>query len=191
MDPGWDGRVHPVIAVRSPEDGAVLSVPPDVVPEARRIAARGGLAELVEGLGPLMGRPQDRLRSGVFRWSEAPAPAALLPDAGEWFPADDPRLPPWLRPFGGHVLAALIDGEYASAVGLKRHDRFGREVAVGTEKRFEGRGLGRRLVAQAARRVVEEGMVATYLHDPSNVASGLVAAAAGFPDRGWTVLGLW
>ena len=191
VEPGWDGQVHPVIGVGSPDEGTVLSVPPDILDEARRIAARGGLPELADRLGPMMGRPDDRLHSGVFRWSEAPASAALLPDAGEWIPADDRRLPAWLRPFGGQVLAALIDGEYASGVGLKRHDRFGREVAVGTEERFEGRGLGRRLVAQAARRVVEEGMIPTYLHDPANVASGIVAGAAGFPDRGWTVLGLW
>jgi hypothetical protein len=39
--------------------------------------------------------------------------------------------------------------------------------------------------------VVDEGMVPTYLHDPANVASAHVAEAAGFPDRGWAVLGLW
>lgn len=180
-----------MIGIRSPDNGTVLSVPPDILGEARGIAVHGGLAELGERLGPLVGRPRDRLHAGVFRWSEAPTPAARLPDAGEWIPADAPDLPAWLRPFGGHVLAAVIDGEYASAVGLKRHDRFAREVAVGTEERFEGRGLARRLVAQAARRVVDEGMVPTYLHDPANVASAHVAEAAGFPDRGWAVLGLW
>ena len=191
VEPGWDGRVHPVIGVGSPDDGTVVSVPPDILGEARRVAARGGLVELGEQLGPLVGRPRDRLHPGVFRWCEAPAPATRLPDAGEWIDAGDPRLPGWLRPFGGQVLAALIQGEYASGVGLKRHDRFAREVAVGTEERFQGRGLARRLVAQAARRVVEEGMVPTYLHDPANVASAIVAESAGFPDRGWTVLGLW
>jgi predicted GNAT family acetyltransferase len=50
--------------------------------------------------------------------------------------------------------------------------------------------LARRLVAQAARRVVDGGMVATYLHDPANTASARVAEAAGFPDHGWTVIGL-
>ena len=30
----------------------------------------------------------------------------------------------------------------------------------------------------------------TYLHDPANTASAKVADAAGFPDRGWTVLGM-
>lgn len=191
VGPGWDGRVHPVIGVGTPDDGTVLSLPPDILGEASHIAARGGLPELGPRLGPLLGRPGDKLRCGVFRWSEAPAPSDRLPDAGEWFPAHDPGMPAWLRPFGGEVLAAVIDGQCASGVGLKRHDRFGRELAVVTAEEYQGRGLGRRLVAQAARRVVEEGMVPTYLHDPANVASGMVAEAAGFPERGWTVLGLW
>jgi hypothetical protein len=45
-------------------------------------------------------------------------------------------------------------------------------------------------VAQAARRVAEEGAVATYLHAVSNTASAHVAEAAGFPDTGWWILGL-
>ena len=53
-----------------------------------------------------------------------------------------------------------------------------------------GRGLARRLVAQAARYVVDNGRVATYLHDPANTASARVADAAGFPDKGWSIVGL-
>jgi hypothetical protein len=30
----------------------------------------------------------------------------MLPPVGEWVERDDPRLPPWLRPFNGGVLAA-------------------------------------------------------------------------------------
>ena len=52
---------------------------------------------------------------------------------------------------------------------------------------FDGRG---RLVAQAARRVLDEGAVPTYQHDPANIASARVADAAGFPDRGWRSAGM-
>ena len=190
VEAGWDGVVHPVLGVSNP-DGTVLSVPPSVLDQARRVAAEGGLEALSTRLGPILGRPDARLHAAVFRWSESPTPATVLPDAGMWVPSDDPRLPPWLRPFGGEVLVVLIDGVYAAGVGLKRHDRFGWELAVGTEERFAGHGLGRRLVAQAARRVVADGKVATYLHDPANTASAKVADAAGFPDRGWKVLGFW
>jgi hypothetical protein len=38
--------------------------------------------------------------------------------------------------------------------------------------------------------VLDEGAVATYQHDPANAASGRVADAAGFPDRGWRSVGM-
>jgi GNAT superfamily N-acetyltransferase len=189
-EPGWDGKVHPVIGVASP-GGTVLSVPPAILEEATLLAADGGLEALGARLGPLLGRPGDRLHAGVFRWSETPVDPSVLPDAGVWLHFADPRVPGWLHPFGGEALIALIDGDYGAGVGIKRHDRFGHELAVGTEERLEGQGLGRRLVAQAARRVLEEGRVPTYLHDPRNTASAKVADAAGFPDRGWRILGLW
>ena len=55
---------------------------------------------------------------------------------------------------------------------------------------MRGRGLARRLVAQAARSLLDRDVVPTYLHDAANVASARVAAAAGLPDLGWTALGL-
>ncbi|HEX3540255.1 MAG TPA: GNAT family N-acetyltransferase [Acidimicrobiales bacterium] len=186
VEPGWDGRVHQVVGVASP-GGIVLSVPPDLVADVEA-AAEGGLDNVSRRLAELLDRPASALGSGVFRWAESVTP---LPDAGVWLPARDARLPEWLHPFGGDVLVALAGDEYAAGVGIKRHDRFGQELAVGTEPRFAGQGLGRRLVAQAGRRVIEGGAVPTYLHDPRNGASAKVAAAAGFPDRGWKVLGFW
>lgn len=76
-------------------------------------------------------------------------------------------------------------------VGIKRHDRIGRELAVVTTAQQRGRGLARRLVAQAARRVLDEGGLPTYLHGPDNTASARVADAVGFPDRGWSVYDLF
>ncbi len=187
VEPGWDGRVHPVVGVSSPA-GAVLSVPPGVLVEARRLADQGGLEALRTRLGRLVGQPDRQIHAGVFRSTEAPAD---LPDAGIWVPAEDERVPEWLRPFDPAVLVSLIDGGYAAGVGMKRHDPDGIELAVGTDEAFRGRGLARRLVAQAARAVIAGGSVPTYLHDPANVASARAAEAAGFPDLGWRVLGLW
>jgi GNAT superfamily N-acetyltransferase len=187
VEPGWDGAVHPVVGVADPS-GMVLSVPPDALAAARRLARGGGFEALRSGLGPLVGQPDRRIHAGVFRWSEEPADLA---DAGVWVPADQPGLPDWLRPFGGQALVASIGGRYTGGVGIKRHDPDGSELAVGTDEAFRGRGVARRLVAQAARAVIAGGAVPTYLHDPGNVASGRVAEAAGFPDRGWRVLGLW
>ena len=185
--PGWDGAVHPVTGVATPDGAAVVGVPQEHVAAARAVAA--DLPSLLRGLPHALGKPEARVYAGVFRWSTSPAP---LPDAGVWLAAEDPSVPEWLRPFGGEVLMARDrDGRYLAGVGIKRHDAHGRELAVVTEAAAQGKGLARRLVAQAARRVLDEGAVPTYLHDPANVASARVAEAAGFPDVGWQVLGLF
>jgi len=139
-------------------------------------------------LSTAMGQPGARLYEGVFRWSTDPPD---LGEAGQWVDVADPRVPPWLVPFGGEVLIAFDDkGNYIAGVGRKIHDEFGQELAVVTEEGARDRGLARRLVAQAARRVIDEGAVPTYLHADANVRSAKVADAAGFPDRAWRVLGV-
>lgn len=195
VKPGWDGRVFPMIGVSS-RTSAVLSVPPEraaaVSERARTVAVPGGAGwpELLAAIPTLLGRAGGIIYSGIFRWCEEPA---ALPDAGIWVSASDPGVPPWLRPFGHEVLIAAdpATGRYLAGVGIKHHDAFGREIAVGTEPESRGRGLARALVAQAARRIRDEGAIATYQHDPANVASARVAEAAGFPDRGWRSLGLF
>jgi GNAT superfamily N-acetyltransferase len=182
--PGWDGRAYPVVGVSS-LDGTVLSVPHDRADAAAAVAADSvDVAHLLARLPEVMGGGRGFV--GVFRWSLDPAPLA---DAGVWMPWDDPRVPAWLHPFGHEVLVTLRGDEVVAGVGLKHPDRYGRELAVVTEPAARGRGLGRRLVAQAARAVLADGAVPTYLHGGSNLASARVAEAAGFPDRGWGVIG--
>jgi GNAT superfamily N-acetyltransferase len=172
--------------VASPE-GLVLSVPRAAAADVRALGST--LAQVAAGVPAAIGHPRGFLGRAAFRWSDAPAD---LPDAGVWVAPDGPRLPDWLRPFNGTVLVAWDDaGRYAAGVGRKQHDRHGHELSVGTEARMRGRGLARRLVAQAARRVLDDGAVPTYLHAFDNVASARVAEAAGFPDRGWQVFELF
>lgn len=185
--PGWDGRVHPVVGVGAPA-GTVLSVPPARTAAVRALAdlpIDDLLAKLPGAVGLESGRQAYR---GVFRYSLNPA---ALPEVGQWVAAHDPVVPKWLRPFGGEVLIVRDPntGAYVAGVGIKRHDTYGNELSVGTEEAARGRGLARRLVTQAARRVLDEGAVPTYLHAPDNIASARVAESAGFPDLGWTVYG--
>ncbi|MDR8411687.1 GNAT family N-acetyltransferase [Nonomuraea sp. 3-1Str] len=187
--PGWDGRLHPVLGVAGPE-GGVLSVPPEHAgPVSRRYAADGDLAVVGPQVPAMVGYPQRGWFTAVYRWTLRPP---TLPEAGEWVPADDPHVPAWLRPFGGDVLVARDQetGAHLAGVGIKRHDAYGHELAVVTAPQAQGRGLARGLVAQAARRVLDEGAVPTYMHAPDNLASAAVAVAAGFPDGGWTSFGL-
>lgn len=184
--PAWDGQVRPVVGVGAP-DGLVLSVPPERLAAVRELAGKPFDTLLAE-LPYVVGFPGWQSYPAIFRYSLAPAP---LPDAGEWGAPDDPTLPTWLGPFADVLVARDGDGEYLAGVGIKRHDRYGHELSVGTTPAARGRGLARRLVAQAARRVLDEGAVPTYLHAPDNDASARVARAAGFPDRGWTAYGVF
>jgi GNAT superfamily N-acetyltransferase len=166
----------------------VISVPESVLEAARRLVDQGEQV-FKERLGALVGVEGGQLVSAVFRYSEQ---RSDLSDAGTWTPRDDPRVPPWLKPFNGDVLIAFAeDGSYAAGVGLKKHNELGIELAVGTEPEHRNKGLAKHLVAQATRAIIDAGAVAIYLHAPSNAASAAVAEAAGFSDRGWEILGLY
>lgn len=184
--PGWDGKVHPVFGVSTPQ-GAVLSVPGTAVEAVRALG--DDLAKVGASLAKTMGRPDLHFGRGAFRWCVQPAPFS---DAGEWVPPQDDRVPEWLKPFNGEVLIAWDDdGRYLGGVGRKVHDEHGHELSVGTEPEARNRGLARRLVAQAARRVLADEAIPLYLHDHANLASAHVAAAVGFHDVGWEVLSLF
>lgn len=177
---------HPVLGIRSPL-GTVLSVPEHLVPAVDALGSDIDAGEYRAALARLLGIPDLPIGSAIFRWSDRPS---QLPAAGRWVGARDPRLPHWLREFDGDVLLATDEqGRYVAGLGVKRHDAHGHEIAVGTEPAMRGKGLARRLVATAAQKIVAEGAVPTYIHDPGNDASARVAAAAGFPDRGWRVYG--
>ncbi|WP_250562864.1 GNAT family N-acetyltransferase [Sphaerisporangium fuscum] len=187
--PGWDGKLHPAIGVGAPE-GAVLSIPPaHVEPVARLYGEERDLNVTGPRVPALLGHPERGWFTAVYRWTTRPA---LLPEPGVWVSAEHPEVPDWLRPFGGEVLVARDPGtgEQLAGVGIKRHDPYGHELAVVTAPAARGRGLARMLVAQAARRVLDEGAVPTYMHALGNRASAAVAEAAGFPDTGWTSFGL-
>jgi GNAT superfamily N-acetyltransferase len=189
--PGWDGRIHPVTGVVDPGGRALIGVPPAYEAAAREAAVRAGgdLAALLSELPTILEKPGHVVFAGTFRWTTSPS---SLADAGEWLAAEDAAVPDWLRPFGGQVLIARDDdGSYLAGVGVKRHDARGHELSVGTEPEARGKGLARRLVSQAARSLLDAGIVVTYLHDPANLASAHVADAAGFPDLGWKVLAMF
>jgi len=190
--PGWDGGTRIGLGIESP-GGTLLSISPSlhVDPgslDLSRIRAAMRARDAATVIPVLLGHPELTFSSGAFRWSDAPAD---LPEVGAWMVADDPRVPSWLGSFNGDVLVAWDrQGQYAAGAGRKQHNRHGHELSVGTEPTHRGKGLASKLVAQAARRVLADGALPIYLHDPGNIGSRRVAEAAGFPDRGWRILGL-
>ncbi len=188
--PGWDGLPPLLTGLVDPAGRAVVALPPEAAAAAAGLLADGrDLAHVNAGLQllpGLIGKPGHTVERVAFRWTVSPAD---LPDGGVWVDTDAPGLPAWLRPFGGLALVAFDGrGQYLAGAGIKRHDRFGHEISVGTEPHARGQGLARRLVAQAARRILDQGRVPTYLHTFDNGASARVAAAAGFGDLGWSAL---
>jgi GNAT superfamily N-acetyltransferase len=169
----------------------VIAVPPDTV-DAVRAAVADGLdrSDVGDELGEILGVGPAAFGAGVFRTTAEVDPD--LTDLGVWFDEQTDDLPGWLAPFNGRRLVAFDDtGAPIGGVGIKVHDEFGQEISVVTEEAARGTGVGRRLVATAARRILDDGAVPTYLHDPRNTASARVADAVGFTDRGWSVYGLW
>ena len=182
----WDGVVRPLVGVETNE-GSILSVSPIDVGRVRALGDT--IEEIGAGVAVALDRPTWRFGRGIFRWSDSPTESD---DPGVWLPTSDARVPEWLRPFNGDVLVGFDrDGNVAAGVGRKIHDHFGQELAVVTEADHRGQGWARRLVTQAARRVLDEGAVPTYLHAEDNMASARTAEASGFPDIGWRVLGLF
>lgn len=200
--PGRDGELRPLLGVLDPdpaglgEPGLVLSVPPRIV---EPIELLGGLDPSVlaqpswrGAVLQALGAPGRDLRVGVFRWVEEVNGLAELDELGIWVPSDDPALPAWLHPFDGHDVLVLRDdaGHHLGGVGIASHDDHGAEVTVVTHGSVRGRGIGRRLVASAVRRIVAEGRVATFRHDPGDDAASRLADAVGLRDRGWRVVDL-
>jgi len=187
-EPGWDGRVRPIQGVIGPE-GSVIAVSPtyaelfdgvDLDGFVRDLFRADAWQRITRTLGVDVGYGMP-----VFRWSERPN---VHPEIGEWVDPHDPRLPDWLHPFNGGVLATFTDDDrYRAGVGIKRHNDIGREIAVGTDPAFRRQGLATKLVAQAARRIIAEGGVPIYQHGPGT-ASAIVADHAGFPDREWSMI---
>lgn len=188
LEPAWDGAHLLAVVVRSPV-GTVISVRPERVAAARPLAGAVEDGDFPARLAEAVGAPGRVSPWLPLRWSADPAPLA---DIGEWVDVTHPALPDWLRAFAGPILVALDDdGAYVGGVGLKPHTEYGVEVAVGTNPAARGKGVARRLVAQAGRSLLARGVIPLYVHAPDNVPSARVADAAGFPDRGWRLLVVW
>lgn len=189
--PGWDGTTWLGLGVESPH-GTVLSLSPQIADTAwsvddHLLATASNAPDPVAAVALAVGEPRLNVTRSILRWSDEPA---RLPEVGEWIANDDPRIPVWLQAFNGDVLVAWNDdGHAAAGVGRKMHNRYGHELSVATDPAQQGRGLARMLVAQTARRILADGTIPLYFHLPDNAASARVADAAGFPDRGWRVVG--
>lgn len=188
--PRWNGGVQSFLGIESPV-GTVLTFSGKVFPcgialDPREVEDELGGSDAHITIPALFQHPEMHFGRAVFRYL---GEFVDLPEIGEWVETSDPRLPAWLRPFNGGVLAHWAeDGSYAAGVGLKKHNDIGYEISVGTDPAHRGQGLAQKLVAQAARYIWELGAIPIYLHGATNAASARVAEKSGFPDRGWHII---
>lgn len=189
-EPRWDNGVQPFLGIESPV-GTVLTFSEKVFPcgtslDPRLVEDELGDSNAHMTIPALFQHPEMHFGRAVFRYL---GEFVDLPEIGEWVETSDARLPAWLRPFNGGVLAHWgDDGSYAAGVGLKKHNDLGYEISVGTDPAHRGKGLAQRLVAQSARHIWELGAIPMYLHGATNAASARVAEKSGFPDRGWHII---
>ena len=152
------------------------------------IAERTEDAELPDGLRAhwrsWLGATDDEL-AVLGAVHDGPPPVVVVGAEGRTRPGWDGAV---------HAVTGVVDGAGAAVVSVPpAHLGWARSYVAQArdDEGARGKGLARRLVAQASRTLHAQGIVATYLHDPANVASARVADAAGFPDRGWGVLGIF
>ena len=66
--PGWDGSLHPVTGVVDASGSGVLAVPPETYDLVSRDAP---VADILDALPGLVGRPELEAYQAIFRWSTA------------------------------------------------------------------------------------------------------------------------
>src|SRR5690554_5092157 len=120
--PRWDGDVQPFLGIESPV-GTVLTFSRKVFPGGMLLSPREVEDELGDShahitIPRMFQHPDMHFGRAVFRFL---GEFVDLPEIGEWVGPTEPRLPDWLRPFNGGVLAHWADdGSYAAGVGLKK-----------------------------------------------------------------------
>lgn len=186
--PAWGGYTVPILAL-STTTGGIVSARPDLLERVRN------------GLGPVapdrplsvaeftrlhhvarLAIPYAYSLSGHVLYTDTehfqPHPSrAVRLDRG------DVRGTDLRRRFDGEIFVVWsVRGEIASwsAIKLKSPDVW--EIAVVTEAPYRGQGLAKEVVSAATAYILEQGRLALYVHDRTNLASAKVCRALGYVE---------
>jgi RimJ/RimL family protein N-acetyltransferase len=184
--PGWGGYTVPILALAT-ANGGIVSARPDLLERVR------------SALGPMppdrpLGVPDFARLQHVARiaipYAYSLSGHVLYTDREHFSPREtrarriertDPRGTDLRRRFDGEIFAIWsVRGEIASwsAIKLKSDDVW--EIAVVTEAPFRGQGLAKEVVAAATAYILDQGRMALYVHDRTNLASAKVCRALGY-----------
>lgn len=186
--PGWGGYTVPVFALSTPRGGIV---------SCRAELFDAALDELASAPRerPLGEAQFDRLRRLARRavpYAYSLSGSALYCDPAHFRPSGGlaERLPPGdgrgldlRRRFDGEIFVVLgARDEIASwaAIKLKSEDVW--EIAVVTEAPYRGRGYAKDVVSAATQHILDQGRLALYVHDRTNLASAKVCRSLGYVE---------
>ena len=186
--PGWGGYTVPILAL-STASGGIVSARPDLLDRVRTGLGPGLLATAPGRCrvhAPAPGGPaRDPVRLQPERprplHGQGPLPASA--DPRDRLERSDPRGTDLRRRFDGEIFVVWsIRGEVASwsAIKLKSDDVW--EIAVVTEAPFRGQGLAKEVVSAATAHILEQGRLALYVHDRTNLASARVCRSLGYVE---------
>ena len=186
--PGWGGYTVPILAL-STAVGGVVSTRPDLLDRVRS-ALSPTVPDRPLGM-PDFARLQHVARIAV-PYAYSLSGHVLYTDREHFVPRPsrarridraDPRGTDLRRRFDGEIFAIWsVRGEIASwsAIKLKSDDVW--EIAVVTEAPFRGQGLAKEVVSAATEHIIEQGRLALYVHDRTNLASAKVCRALGYVE---------
>jgi RimJ/RimL family protein N-acetyltransferase len=186
--PGWGGYTVPILAL-STANGGIVSTRPDLV---ERVRSALGPTPADRALGvPDFARLQHVARIAI-PYAYSLSGHVLYTDGDHFQPREsrarriersDPRGTDLRRRFDGEIFAIWsVRGEVASwsAIKLKSDDVW--EIAVVTEAPFRGQGLAKEVVSAATEYILEQGRLALYVHDRTNLASAKVCRSLGYVE---------
>lgn len=188
--PGWGGYTVPVLALSTPT-GGIVSARQDLL---ERVRSGLGPTAADRPLGPAEFTRLHHVARLAIPYAYSLSGHVLYTDTENFKPRasravrlerNDPRGTDLRRRFDGEIFVVWsIRGEIASwsAIKLKSNDVW--EIAVVTEPAYRGQGLAREVVSAATAHILEQGRLALYVHDRTNLASAKVCRSLGYVEYG-------
>ena len=186
--PGWGGYTVPLLAL-STVGGGVVSTRPDMV---ERVRLELATCPPGQPIGTIEFERLRQIEPAVIPYAYNLSGYVLYADEEHFRPQSgraeqldrrDSRGADLRRRFDGELFVVRgARGEIASwaAIKLKSDDVW--EIAVVTEAPYRGQGLAKEVVAAATAYILEQGRLALYVHDRTNLASAKVCRALGYVE---------
>lgn len=183
-EPEWAGWIHP-LWIHSFQGAVVCSVSPSLATRAQEVLSMDPPGNLLsaEALAQAqqVTNQWEWVQCEVFYYPYDKPPAVAADHAIEAMRPGDPEADRRLRNFDGGVFAIRDEtGQVLSAAYIKDKGVL-QEIAVGTHLEYQRQGLGKAVVAEAVRAILQAGKVPVYWPDSrENQASYALAQSLGF-----------